>query len=75
MFPSNYYNRKEPVTFQEAIKVARWHKAMKEEINALEQNKRWTLEDLPSGKNLDVGGYTRLSINLIFSLNALKLVR
>ncbi|WVZ23541.1 hypothetical protein V8G54_002085 [Vigna mungo] len=40
----------EPVTFKEAMKDLRWHKAMQDEIHALEDNQTWTLVSLPTGK-------------------------
>lgn len=40
----------EPKNFWQAIKDPRWREAMKNEINALEENKTWTLEYLPPGK-------------------------
>ncbi|GJU50498.1 putative RNA-directed DNA polymerase [Tanacetum coccineum] len=40
----------EPKHFQQAIQDPRWMEAMKKEIQALEQNKTWTLEELPNEK-------------------------
>jgi len=40
----------EPRHYQEAVKDPRWRQAMTEEINALEENQTWTIEDLPPGK-------------------------
>lgn len=40
----------EPQYFHEAMKDKRWKKAMSHEIDALEENKTWDLEDLPPGK-------------------------
>ncbi|WVZ25460.1 hypothetical protein V8G54_004004 [Vigna mungo] len=40
----------EPVTFKEAMKDLRWHKAMQDEIHALEDNQTWTLVPLLTGK-------------------------
>ncbi|GJW70144.1 retrovirus-related pol polyprotein from transposon TNT 1-94 [Tanacetum coccineum] len=41
---------REPVTYSEAIKDKRWRSAMDSEIEALEQNKTWTIEKLPPNK-------------------------
>ncbi|GKB79977.1 retrovirus-related pol polyprotein from transposon TNT 1-94 [Tanacetum coccineum] len=38
---------REPVTYYEAIKDKRWRSAMDSELEALEQNKTWTIEKLP----------------------------
>ena len=40
----------EPTSYTQAIKDTRWQEAMKNELEALEQNKTWTLEKLPPGK-------------------------
>lgn len=40
----------EPQSYREAILDPRWNAAMAEEIRALESNKTWTIEKLPSGK-------------------------
>ena len=40
----------EPRYYQEAAVDPNWRKAMVEEIQALEDNKTWTLVDLPPGK-------------------------
>ena len=40
----------EPNSFAEAVKDEKWRNAMKEEIQALEDNGTWTTEDLPLGK-------------------------
>ncbi|GJS77671.1 putative RNA-directed DNA polymerase [Tanacetum coccineum] len=40
----------EPKHFKQAVKDVRWIEAMKQEIQALEENKTWTLEELPKGK-------------------------
>ena len=42
----------EPNSFVEAMKDDRWKGAMKREIHALEENKTWTVEPLPLGKQL-----------------------
>ncbi|KAL9225890.1 hypothetical protein vseg_001766 [Gypsophila vaccaria] len=41
----------EPTSFKEAVKNPKWRKAMEEEIEALEVNNTWTIEDLPPGKS------------------------
>ncbi|KAJ3699854.1 hypothetical protein LUZ61_003559 [Rhynchospora tenuis] len=41
---------REPNHFGEAVKDKNWCEAMKAEIDALERNATWTLEDLPSNK-------------------------
>lgn len=41
---------KEPSSYAQALKDGRWREAMKKEINALENNGTWTVEDLPPGK-------------------------
>jgi len=41
---------KEPLHFHEAVKDARWKEAMQYEIQALEQNRTWTLQGLLPGK-------------------------
>ncbi|KAJ0550054.1 putative RNA-directed DNA polymerase [Helianthus annuus] len=40
----------EPSCFAQASKDQRWREAMEQEIQALERNKTWTLEELPKGK-------------------------
>ncbi|XP_074373550.1 uncharacterized protein LOC141713884 [Apium graveolens] len=40
----------EPISFSEANKSSKWRTTIKEEIDALEKNGTWTLEDLPPGK-------------------------
>ncbi|KAL6333340.1 hypothetical protein AAG906_028525 [Vitis piasezkii] len=40
----------EPNTYVEAIKDERWREAMRNEIQALEDNETWTVEDLPPRK-------------------------
>ena len=41
---------KEPASYVQAIKDIRWKEAMMKEIEALEANGTWTVEDLPQGK-------------------------
>ncbi|KAJ9561853.1 LOW QUALITY PROTEIN: hypothetical protein OSB04_007013 [Centaurea solstitialis] len=41
----------EPKHFHQAVKNDRWKEAMRKEIQALEKNGTWTLEDLPEGKH------------------------
>ena len=41
---------KEPRSFKEAMKDEGWRKSMKHEIQALEKNGTWTMENLPPGK-------------------------
>ncbi|OMO78632.1 Integrase, catalytic core [Corchorus capsularis] len=40
----------EPTSYKQAIKDTHWQEAMKKELEALEQNHTWTLEQLPTGK-------------------------
>ncbi|RVW73046.1 Retrovirus-related Pol polyprotein from transposon RE1 [Vitis vinifera] len=40
----------DPITFQEAIKDLKWHKAMNEEIMSIEKNNSWELVELPKGQ-------------------------
>ena len=40
----------EPSTYAEAIKDECWREGMRNEIQALEDNETWTVEDLPPGK-------------------------
>ena len=40
----------EPVSYNEAMRDERWREAMRKEIQALEENGTWTVEDLPVGK-------------------------
>lgn len=37
----------EPISFDQAIKEARWKKAMMEELNSIEKNQTWQLVPLP----------------------------
>jgi len=49
-FPVALTKIMEPKYFQEAGKDPLWTQAMADEIEALEWNKTWTVEDLPPGK-------------------------
>ncbi|KAL2933792.1 Retrovirus-related Pol polyprotein from transposon TNT 1-94 [Bienertia sinuspersici] len=49
--------QKEPTSFKEAVQHPGWRQAMKEEIDALERNGTWTLEDLPPGKRAIGSGW------------------
>ncbi|KAM0021620.1 putative RNA-directed DNA polymerase [Helianthus debilis subsp. tardiflorus] len=49
-FLSAITSNNEPKFFGQAIRDPKWIDAMKAEIQALEQNQTWTLEDLPDGK-------------------------
>jgi len=40
----------EPIEFQQATKDEKWLKAMKEEIDCIENNQTWELTELPEGK-------------------------
>lgn len=40
----------EPQTYSQASKIKVWKKAMGSEVDALEENNTWTIEDLPPGK-------------------------
>jgi len=40
----------EPKYYHEAVKAPLWQKAMAKEIQALEENETWTIEELPVGK-------------------------
>ena len=40
----------EPKHFKQAVKDIRWIEAMKQEIQALEENETWSLNELPEGK-------------------------
>ena len=62
----------EPRCSNQAAKYVKWREEMKKEIEALETNDTWTLEQLPPGKLLDLNGYTRLNINQIEKWNATK---
>ena len=41
---------REPRNYSEAVKDERWRKAMQREIDALENDNTWIVEDLPKGK-------------------------
>nr|GEV71831.1 reverse transcriptase, RNA-dependent DNA polymerase [Tanacetum cinerariifolium] len=40
----------EPKSFNQAVQDPNWRAAMQKEIEALEENERWSIEELPSGK-------------------------
>ncbi|GJV70951.1 retrovirus-related pol polyprotein from transposon TNT 1-94 [Tanacetum coccineum] len=48
---------KEPVTYSEAFKDKRWRSSMDSKLEALEQNKTWMIQKLPSNKKA-LGGKT-----------------
>ncbi|KAJ1695814.1 hypothetical protein LUZ63_012512 [Rhynchospora breviuscula] len=50
LFLAAVTKEREPDYFGEAIKSKNWREAMKTEINALERNATWTLEELPRNK-------------------------
>jgi hypothetical protein len=39
----------EPATIEEALKVDEWHTARKEEIASIEENRTWSMVNLPKG--------------------------
>ncbi|XP_019176092.1 PREDICTED: uncharacterized protein LOC109171520 [Ipomoea nil] len=47
---SSILSSHEPQSYNEAVKDEAWRKEMKCEMNALIENKTWTLTDLPPGK-------------------------
>lgn len=49
-FLSKFSTTNEPQSYSEAILDDRWVLAMKQEIEALEENKTWEIVDLPAGK-------------------------
>ncbi|CAN1753617.1 Retrovirus-related Pol polyprotein from transposon TNT 1-94 [Linum perenne] len=49
-FSTNLDSMKIPNNLQEALLVPEWKQAVMEEIKALEKNKTWTIETLPTGK-------------------------
>lgn len=50
MFLAAINVEREPVTYSEVIKDERWQEAMQREIQALENNETWVLDDLPPNK-------------------------
>ncbi|XP_056697734.1 uncharacterized protein [Spinacia oleracea] len=50
LFLATIISCKDPKSFKEAMQCDSWRKPMKEEIQALEDNGTWTLEQLPPGK-------------------------
>ena len=52
----------EPASFDEAERSPCWRKAMMEEMDSIEENRTWTLADLPlEGRRLDSSGCSRSS--------------
>ncbi|CAL9024467.1 unnamed protein product [Prunus brigantina] len=39
----------DPISFEEVVKDAKWQKAMEAEINSIEKNHTWELNDFPKG--------------------------
>ena len=50
-FLASISQKKELVTYIDAVKDSRWRDAMKSEIHVLETNGTWTIMQLPPGKN------------------------
>ncbi|GKB98102.1 putative RNA-directed DNA polymerase [Tanacetum coccineum] len=74
-FLSAITSNNEPKHFQQAIQDPRWIEAMKKEIQALEQNKTWTLEELPNGKKaIDSKWVYKSNINQMEMWKVAKLV-
>jgi Reverse transcriptase (RNA-dependent DNA polymerase) len=42
----------ESIQYYDAIKNAKWYKAIREKLNALEKNKTWVITQLPKNKKL-----------------------
>ena len=54
----------DPITFQEAIKDLKWHKAMNKEIGSIEKNNSWELVELPKGqKSMSVKWVYKTKLN------------
>ncbi|GAA0165773.1 hypothetical protein LIER_21089 [Lithospermum erythrorhizon] len=49
--PSGSSSGSEPFSFKVAMQDPSWRKAMNKEIRALENNKTWSIEELPTGKH------------------------
>jgi Reverse transcriptase (RNA-dependent DNA polymerase) len=49
-FLSSIDSHMEPTSYSQAIRDPKWQEAINSELQALEQNKTWTMEPLPSGK-------------------------
>lgn len=52
VYAASMSDLKEPATFKQAAKDAKWMEAMQLEINALEANNTWILTELPKDKTL-----------------------
>jgi len=50
MFLAAIHAKHEPTTYSEAVKDAQWREAMQREIQALETNETWVIEDMPANK-------------------------
>ncbi|KAL6322933.1 hypothetical protein AAG906_022771 [Vitis piasezkii] len=55
----------DPITFQEAIKDLKWHKAMNEEIGSIEKNNSWELVELPKWQKSIDGGVDKYKARLV----------
>ena len=53
---------KEPTSYVEIVKDARWREVMKKEIEALENNETWIVEDLLPGKKLVILGNNQVEV-------------
>ncbi|GMH16026.1 hypothetical protein Nepgr_017867 [Nepenthes gracilis] len=49
-FSATITSHSEPQTYAQAIRNEKWREAIENELNALEQNKTWTITNLPFGK-------------------------
>jgi hypothetical protein len=50
VFLASISQEREPLIYAEAEKNHKWREAMKDEIQALQNNKTWIVTDLPPGK-------------------------